>query len=290
MKSRIITLLTILVGLLCRPELYAATIDRPLPVANLNSAAGANRSNVAVAEIDLVTGLPGTAIVGDYVRMPVSPQNGWIITAIQTWSVASVLGEPLGAEFSDVSLYGRVRGEELMLLASGTPDTFFDPVLTNVVRNSNPNILHRNVTYVNGEPYESVGGGTFFPIWEHTFTGLNIPVFELALFEFAVNGTGAAVDPLSQYGYWFTHMSNAALSGNIQESVDGEYLIFDLMAPGNPAFERNLETSQLWDKRADVNVRVFITAAEVPEPGTYALVGAGLTAAWLLRRRVSKNV
>ena len=271
--------------LVCVNALYAATIDRPLPVNNLNTAAGSNRSNVAFTEVDLATGLPGTAITGDSIRMPfASPLGAWMINTIQVWSAASILGDPLGNEFSNVALYGREAGGVLTPLASGTPNTAFDPVLTDVVRNSNPNIMHRSVTYSNGETYESTGGGTFYPLWEHTFSNLNFWLMPGAVFEFAVNGTGTSVDPNTLYGYWFNHFTNAARAGNFQRDADGRYLVFDLQNPTGPAFERDPLDAGLWDKRADMNVRIVFEAAPVPEPASLVLVGAGLSAAWLLRR------
>lgn len=260
---------------------------RPLPTQNLNESAGADRSNIAFTESD-----PTGRFNGDSFLLP-QDQGFWRIDTIRTWSVASVLGDPLGTEFSDVSLYGRVRGETMQVRSTGSPNDSFSPIQTDLVRNSNPDITHRQVQYINGEDYEGVGApGLFFPIWEHTFTNLNWIVPERTIIEFAVWGTGTTLDPSSLYGYWFNHMSNRLLSGVPQLQGDGAYLVFDFLGPNNPAFRRNPEEAQIWDKGASMNIVLTATpiAIAIPEPGTISLFGAGVVVvAFAARRRAKSN-
>ncbi|MDX2181988.1 MAG: PEP-CTERM sorting domain-containing protein [Bryobacteraceae bacterium] len=249
---------------------------RPLPTENLNEAAGPDRSNNSFSESD-----PTARYNGDVFGLPGSALT-WQITEIRVWSVASVLGEALGQEFSEVTLYGRVRGETMEVLSTGNPDDSFDS--GNLVKNSNPNIEHRQVKYKNGEDYEGVGTpGVFYPIWEHRFTNLfwNVPGGKAL--DFAPWGVGANPDPTSLYGFWFNHVSNRALSGVPQLLAYNGIWIHDFATPDQPGFRRDVGVAGLWDKGADMNVVVY--ARLLPEPQTYAMMAAGLAALVAIHRR-----
>jgi len=251
---------------------------RPLPTENLNEAAGADRSNNSFTESD-----PTARYNGDVFGLPgFNPL--WQIVEIRVWSVASVLGEALGQEFSDVTLYGRVRGETMEVLSTGSPDDTFDS--GNLVKNSNPDITHRQVQYKNGEDYEGVGTpGVYYPIWEHTFTNLfwNVPGGKAL--DFAPWGVGANPDPASYYGFWFNHVSNRALSGVPQLLAYNGIWIHDFATPDASGFRRDVGVAGLWDKGADMNIIVYARA--LPEPQTYAMLAAGLAAMVAYRRRRS---
>jgi hypothetical protein len=282
-----------LIGLawLCSQVMWADVFNyRPLPIINLNSGAGTDRSNISFSESD-----PRLRFNGDDFTLPGG--QDWVIRSIITWSVASVDGEALGQEFNSVSLYGRVNGVMTSLL-SGTPNTSFDGTLTNTVFNSNANILHRRVQYDNGqnlELYDTVPTGIFYPVWQNVFTGLDWRVKGGEAVEFGVWGTGATLDPLSGYGYWFNHMSNRLLSGNLQSGADNGYLVYDFANLGGPALFRNPSLGggvdingspvPLWDKGADMNILIIADPLAIPEPGSIALTGIGLAAVALLARK-----
>jgi hypothetical protein len=240
----------------------APLFARPLPVANLNNPAAFLRSNIAWTVSE-----PDVQFNGDNFELPATSPL-WRVTDIVTWSVASVLGEELGDEFSDVSLYGREQGGQMQTIASGTLNTGSSD-------SSNPNIAHERVRYANGEDYEG-GFFDYYPVWMHTFSNLNWIVPGGSAHEFGVWGTGRNPDPFTSYGFWFNHMSNGSGSGVPQDLADGAYLVFNLGDPAAPAFAEDPFQGATWDKGSDMNVLIFATpVAPVPEPGTLALFAAG---------------
>lgn len=272
---------TLVLGALFSVSAFAGPIIpfliRPLPTENLNEAAGADRSNNSFTESD-----PTARYNGDVFGLP--GYTSWQITEIRVWSVASILGEALGQEFSEVTLYGRVRGETMEVLSTGTPDSSFDAGDPTLVKNSNSKITHRQVQYQTGEDYEGVGTpGVYYPIWEHTFSGLNWTVPGGKALDFAPWGVGANPDPLTFYGYWFNHVSNRLLSGVPQLLAYNGIWIHDFATPDQSGFRRDVGVAGLWDKGADMNLIVFARA--VPEPQTYALMAAGLAALIAYRSR-----
>jgi hypothetical protein len=274
-----------LLSLVLASGIQAGVISRPLPITNLNEFAGPLRSNISFSEAD-----PSQRMIGDYILMPTSSLF-WQIDAITVWSVGSILGDAIGNEFPTVSLYGGVVSTggatptfnaNLSLLSTGTPDTSYQD--TNTVLDSNPNIVHTQVQYVNGEDYEGVGSpGVFYPIWRTRFTNLNWMVPGGAIIDFAAWGINPDANADSLYGYWFTHMSNAADGGILQVSADGAFLVFDTANLSNPGFHANPLVLGLWDKSADVNVIVETT--ELPEPGFGPAVLASLGMLAMMRRR-----
>jgi hypothetical protein len=248
---------------------------RPLPIANLNEAAGATRSNVSFAETD-----PGLMDGDDF---NLAPGFLYKINAITVWSVASTFGEALGTEFSTVSLYGGLVGDPLTQLETGTPGTTFNG---NDVGSSNANITHTLVNYSNFEDYEAVGApGAFFPIWQTTFSNLNLYLYGGQTYQYAVQGIGASPDPFSLYGYWFSHGSNALNSGNLQQG-DGRFRIFDSSNLSTTPALVNPFTAGLWDKGGDLNIILDIEVlGPVPEPSTYAMMLTGLAGVIGLARR-----
>lgn len=264
-----------LAGMVASSSLWAIPILlRPLPTANLNDAAGANRSNQAFAEMD------ADRFSGD--NFILSP-GSWTINSITTWSVGSILGEAIGNEFSSISLFGRTYGGTMQTIATGAPGTTFDSTNPDLVLNSNPFITSRQVQYSNGSDYEA--GGYPYPIWEHTFSNLNWNVTGGDVIEFAVWGQGINQDSDTLYGYWFNHMSNAALNGAPFLQFSNSYLVFDFGGMSNPAFARNPLTVGLWDKGADMNIVINASPNNVPEPGTIGLMTAGLGLLVLATRR-----
>ena len=170
--------------LLLANGLHADVLLRPLPITNLNESAGADRSNASFTQED-----PTQRMIGDFF---VAPSNAmfWRINSIDIFSVGSVLGQALGQEFDNVSLYGGVRSQgDFGLLSTGTPNTFFEPS-TSTVLNSNPDITHTQVQYRDGEDYEGIGApGVFFPIWRTHFSNLNWVVPGGSIVDFAGWGT-----------------------------------------------------------------------------------------------------
>ena len=77
--------------------------SRPLPNANLNEISQPNRSNYAFTEVPQGDPLAFQSFDGDDFTLN-NTSNAYIVESLSTWSVASVLGQPLGTEFASVSL------------------------------------------------------------------------------------------------------------------------------------------------------------------------------------------
>ena len=217
--------------------------DRGLPDINLNNAAGSSRSNVSWSY--------GSAypdwFMGDDFTIGTTGQS-YVINSLTVWGVQH---DPLSTDINNVSLYLGQSGGTLGLLSSGS------------VTGSNPNISFAFVNYPSTATNYQGSSGSYIPIVETTFSGLNIVVQGGVTYNFGV---------LSDTGGWFNHASNAALSGTPQQGADG------LMLAWNTS---DLSTADVWDsngsgwdKSSDINVR--ITGAPVPIPGALVLFGSGL--------------
>lgn len=238
----------------------AATVfSRPLPIANLNDAAGANRSNVA-----WVSGQVGGAdyyIIGDDFTLA----SNTTVQTLTVWAVAnndfaSGQSDP-GTEFSQIRLYGGLASGPLSQISSSYSSQL--------------------VTYTGGAQYQGAAGG-FYPIYALTFN-VNWAITGGSLYAFAVDATPANVNYTLAL-----HSSNAALSGNAQPGADnnfryyrqnGAQFVFDsLCDSGAPSCGG-------FDKPTDLNVLLGDTA--VPEPSTVLFTGFGVLALLGLRRRAA---
>jgi len=256
-----------------------------LPNINLNDAAGNLRSNIAFGESDPTSAFDGTSITFT---------SAVVINDITSWSIASVLGEALGNEFSSVTLYFRPAGGTWQILETGSPDTSFDvPGQPNAVGDSNPDMLSLEDYYDDAAPgppfpssYEGDGTpGVFYPIWQNIFTNLDL-ILPAGTYEFGINGVGANPDPDTGYGYWYNSFVNGPLSGSFQSNESGTYLRCSYDDLSGPCFVENPLADGTWDKGANLNFEVV--GEVVPEPGSSALLAIGIfSLGWLARRRIS---
>jgi len=231
----------------------ALLVDRGLPTDNLNNAAGANRSNVAWVDGGQTAAAPSPSnywVEGDTFKNTGS--TGWAISTIRVWTVGPV---------SSVSLLGGLTAAGAAGLS--TVSTGYAATTT---------------SYAGGVQYQSSSGAFTNALTEIDFA-VNLVLGAGEQFSFFLDGTGG------NYVVPFMSAANAALAGSPQDGADD--LIWEANLVGGSALSVDSFTTlnNGWDKASDFNVQVF--GAELPEPGSIALVGVGLLGALVARRRKS---
>jgi len=268
---------------------FASTLyENALPDQFLNQKAGALRSNISFTESDPTAEFDGT----DVVLSSNLIATAFDLTSITTWSIASVLGQPLGDEFSEVMLMYRPEGGTWEILEEGTPGTSFLPGQPNTIGDSNPDITETNINYTPTVPnYQSTTGSAttapYYPLWQTTFdiSSLGLVLDAGVDYQFAVWGVGANPDPSTEYGYWFNSYSNAALSGGRQDDTSGTYLRCSFSDLSGPCDVEDPLADQTWNKGANMNID--IQGFAVPEASSFELLGLGLLGlVWLSRKRL----
>ncbi len=221
--------------------------DRGLPAININNAAGTARSNVTWASTE------DGGFTGDDFVIGTAGQT-YKIDSITVWGAQF---DPLSLDIDNIALYVSKYDDPLALVSSGS-------VTGNT--NSNPSIAHTYVSYPDGTDVYEGNGGVLYPICQTTFSGLDMLVEGGVKYKFGVIG--------DKY-LWWSHASNADLSGSPQDGADNLYLEFNLNDLSQIiVWDSNGDG---WDKSSDINIQISgEQVPPVPEPMSIFLGIMGL--------------
>jgi len=257
--------------------------DRGLPTANLNNAAGGDRSNVAWGD-----GTPSAGYnwaIGDDFSFGVTGQS-YQITDLQVWIVGDA-SDPLSSIFSSLTLSGGLPGTTASTSSacsstSGGPQGFsclnasgISDISTVSTDGSDPNVSITDL----GADYQGQSGD-MLQLFQVDFTNLNWIVQGGALNTFFVSGVPVTVGG-NEGASPFLAASNAALSGSEQDGADG--LAWELAENGGGpvAMDQWNSLGNGWDKSSDIDVEIFAT----PEPTSILLFGTMMLLVGCLARR-----
>lgn len=203
-------------------------VDRGLPTANLNNAAGANRANVAWVD--------GAYAAGDYIVYGDSFVNTssqtWIIDTIRVWTIGTT---------ATATLLGGIQGSTIAVVSTAATIS--------------------SVTYADSSSYQR-GSGAIVDIHAIDFA-VNIILGAGQTYDFFLDGTGNT-DGTPDYVIPYLHASNAGLSGSPQDGSDDTMLQAEVSSGivGNVTPWTSLGNG--WDKASDFNVQV---SGHVPDTG-----------------------
>jgi hypothetical protein len=263
---------------LCVVALFCATaslyaddllVNRGLPIANLNNAAGTDRSNVAWADYSPYDGQNWA--MGD--TFSVNAAGAYDVTDLTVWVIGTD-SEPLSDMWSDLTLFG-----------GGTTAASVQALSTVSTSAPDPNVVITPATYAGGLPYQGTYGSPI-QLYQVSFL-LNWMVTGDTTYSFFVGGTPTAENArlYSPYSVGpFLASSNAALSGSPQQGADG--LMWEYAYGGSGASMDSFDTNgNGWDKSSDANVLVY--GNPVPEASFYIflLMNMGLLSLAFLARR-----
>jgi hypothetical protein len=154
----------VLVALALASSLSAGILfERALPTANLNDAAGANRSNIAWAPGD------STYILGDDFTLA----SDSVVDSLSVWEVSN--GASPATEFGSLSLY-----------AGADPDL---SLISSIYSSS----------LVSGYQYQG-SSGNFYDVYKITFSGLNWSVPGGVMYDFGIGATPGTQSSLFLHG------------------------------------------------------------------------------------------
>ena len=243
-----------LVAMLSVCSLANASIlfERDLPVSGLNLS-GASRSNIAPIQ-GSISGTP--FVLGD--NFTLAGTGFYRVDSITVWIVGNcpvTTCTPTNAtpnsEFSSISLFGGLDSSgHVNLLSSSYSST--------------------HVQYTGGVDYLSgTGSGLSYPLFQITFSSLNLILPGSQLFDFAVQGTPNSTNTFA------LHASTASISGGVQQGADNSIIMYE-GNPLTPTFAAGAGNLANFANGADVNVLVDGVSIAIPETGVIGMCSLGL--------------
>jgi hypothetical protein len=232
-------------------------VDRGLPTANLNDAAGSNRSNVAWA---LEKANQGWGVGDDFT---IGRSGSYRIDTLRLW----VVGEALGV------------GESPYY--AGTTFTLWGS--SDFGQKLSTSALLMPATYADGSSYQN--GGYNFALYSLEFKNLNWLVDGDSWYNFGVTGK----DAKGKYQQVFEHASNADQGDSPADAADGWLIGFRANDPGNFYYWTSDPAAggTGWNKYSDLNVQ--LEGTPVPEPSSMFLLGVGLFGLTVVVKRSQKQ-
>jgi len=238
--------------------------SRPLPVINLNNAAGASRSNIAPLE----GSFPPPFILGDDFMLSDAGLSGtYNINTLSVWEIGNLPlsgptdpgGNAPSTEFSSITLFGGPDHTDLTAISSTYTAT--------------------RVFYAGGLDYQSPNSGTYFPIYRLDFTNLNWIVNSNVLYNFAINAV-----PIGGNSFALS-AANFGSSGVVGAGANNSFILYENDGTSwISTFNSDATSTPGFPKGSDANVS--LDTSLVPEPSTISFIGVGLGAVLLgLRRR-----
>jgi hypothetical protein len=239
-------------------------VDRGLPTANLNNAAGANRANVAWADQEPTSTPAEYWLPGD--SFAIGGPGSYQVNSMRMWVVGPSSAPPPSS--GGFVLYGGVLGS-----------SSYNPISSSYTLTP--------VTYSGGSSYQG-SSGSFIPLYQLDFD-VNEILQGSDTYQFFLNGPWTANG--GSFVNAFLHASNAGLSGSPQQGsddffewlhVNGSSQIVETWHSGTGA--GTMGAGPGWDKGSDANIMVF--GSSVPDGGSTALLlVAALTAMGMMVHR-----
>jgi hypothetical protein len=202
---------------------------RALPTANLNNAAGANRSNIEWSDIE--TPPEGPWLPGDDFTLPGA--GPYLVKTIRVWST----------DVDGLDLRGGVAGGQISVI----PNTY----------------TAIPVTYANSERYQT-SAGDFLPLYQIDFS-VDLPLNGGVTYQYFLDGPSTPTG--ADFSGVRLHASNAALSGSTQTGSDDTFLFLGNHATAYTWNTMTGAGTYCpgcigWNKTSDANVEVFAQALD----------------------------
>jgi hypothetical protein len=249
-------LLAVAIGLMLFAGVHTASadllFDRGLPTANLNNAAGSNRSNFGLFKLYPDPYPTSYQVYGD--DFVISGSGTYHIDTARIWVI---FGSANPSDYN-LKLWGCMEGDTAQMVSSSFTSTV--------------------ATYAGGIGYERFDG-TAWPIFYQIDFTVNQDVEAGQKYQFFVDAGAPLLDRGSGYATPYLHSSIADLSGSTQEGAEGKVWLLTL-TNGNPDGIPVQTTYTSYPDYAptfapvDANIQLY--GSQIPLPSTIYLIGSGL--------------